>query len=188
MWSSIVLDLRRALVVLAIGIGQAAAAAEPATIRDPVFGLSYRPASVVFDRLPSEVQVACPDLTTERWDRKAWVYGATQDGERRYFVIGGLFVQRSPVAYRPDRQGAVLVIEGGRCTLLGPASEVFETRPDTIPLAALMRLGRDVRARYDHAFRGRDAFEREVKRQHASTRTIDELVDGRAEDGSSTQP
>ena len=177
MWSSIVRDIGRALVVFAIGVGQATAAPEPATIRDPIFGLSYRSANVVFDRLPADVQAACPSLTTERWDRKAWLYGSAQDGARRYYVIGGLFVQRSPVAYRPDSQGAVLEIEDGQCTLLGPAREVFETRPDTIPLPVLERLGRDVRDRYDHAFRGHDAFVREVQRQRASTRAIDDLVD-----------
>lgn len=101
-------------------------------MQDPVLGLRYHTGKIQFDALPAEVQAACPALVNERWDRRLWVLASTRDAAISYYVVGGYFVlrQQEGTARRvePDVRGAVFQVADGRCALLGPAREVFDSQ------------------------------------------------------------
>lgn len=166
--SSIVLKL--SLAAAAACTCLAALAGSAGTVaKDPVFGLSYKPAQVSFDAVPQDVAEACPSLVNERWSRKLWVYAQTEQAPHRYYVLGGFYVRRAPPAKREslevDPMGAVVDLHGNQCELLGPAREVFDSRPDELPAASLELLAADLVERYARAFGGRAALVAELKRQ-----------------------
>lgn len=139
-------------------------------LQDPVLGLRYLSKAVSFEALPAEVLAQCPALSDEHWLREASTYGHVEDDGHSYYVMGGLYLRR-PGAPRElprsqvDTQGAVLDIHEGRCDLLGPAREVFDSRPREMPPAALDRLADDLLARYITAFGGHDGLRKAMRRQ-----------------------
>lgn len=136
-------------------------------ITDPIFGLSYSSDLVLFDKAPSSIVSACPDLVTSRWDRQMWVFAWIDEKDSSYIVLGGLFVKRNGIRKAsPDRNGVMLRLTGQKCELLGPAREMFEFGDAEVGRATLTRIAYDAVSRYTRAFRGVDRFRAAFQRQH----------------------
>lgn len=140
-------------------------------MQDPVLGLRYQAGKIQLDALPAEVQSACPVVNAE-WDRHLWVYAPTRDGAKSYYVVGGYFVHRQQSASAPrfeaDVRGAVFEVKNARCALLGPAREVFESRPEELAEPTLDALAVDLAARYTRAFGGAVPLREAMRRQRVS--------------------
>lgn len=105
----------------------------PLTLRDPVFGLRIELSKASLDALPNDVLSRCPELANDQESMRLWVYGATVDAGRRYFVVGGYYIRlaaqpRGGANYSLDTRGVVFYVQGDKCTLIGPARETFDAR------------------------------------------------------------
>jgi hypothetical protein len=149
---------RSALAGLVLALAAAAVAGQelPATAQEPVFGLRFPSARVQFEPVPPEVLTACPVLAPENGERVAWMLASAREDKRRVVVLGGFHVRRgtggeAPRA-EPDARGAVVDIGPGGCKLLGPARQVFDTRPPELPAPLQEQLAADLAERYGRAF------------------------------------
>jgi hypothetical protein len=169
-WSTARNSIALACVILASATGLAENS--PRLMQDPVLGLRYHTAKIHFDALPADVQAACPALVNERWDRHLWVLASTRDAAKSYYVVGGYFVLRQQEAtaprVEPDVRGAVFEVANGQCALLGPAREVFDSRPEELAEPMLEALAVDLAARYTRAFGGAVALRAAMRRQRVS--------------------
>ena len=135
-----------------------------------MLGLRYNPRQVHFEPLPDEVLAHCPELSNERWGRRAWMFAHLEVQGHAYYVIGGLYVAQKgagKVASKtlPDPLGAVLDLNQDQCDLLGPAGEVFDSRPQEMPQSALDSLADEALRRYETAFGGRSALRAAMRAQ-----------------------
>ena len=146
----------------------AAFAAHPAQATDPIFGLTYDPASISFEAAPPDLASTCPDLTNQKWDRKMWVFGKIVDSGSQFLVIGGYYITRADATIQPDAPGAILRIDGDHCTLIGPAREVFDASADGITDPQLSKLAADAVCRYTRAFGTKSKLLAAMRRQHVS--------------------
>lgn len=156
--------LPRALGLLTIllpaaALADAAPSAPAARLTDPVFGVRYVEGEADFTPAPAELLARCPELTTDKWTRRMWVYARSKERGVEHMVVGGQFVPRGGGAAMADAKGAVLqLIDGGRCELVsGPARETFDYT-DRVPGRALSALAADAACRGARAFGGRDAW------------------------------
>jgi hypothetical protein len=174
MMSSPLRVLSLSLLAALIMAGNANVSAEGVDqLREPVFGLAYDGPGNYFDEAPNAIRQACTQLFNERWDRRLWLYGSASSDGASYYVIGGQFVRRPEQAsgssdegsVLQDVAGAVVVLRGKDCTLVGPAREVLEVDTDEVTPEVMAALSRDVVRRLAGAFGGVDDLEREMRQQ-----------------------
>lgn len=164
-------------LLLACG-GVSASDRPPKNLHDPVLGLRYHTDKVKFDELPPSVFAMCPDLVTERVGRRSWVYASAKESSRTYYVIGGYFVRSFPKPpdypkYELDDLGAVVLIEGPNCTLIGPSLETFVVRDfDDTPLDILQKLSADLVIRLTRAFGGPERLRAALRNQQVNARRL----------------
>ena len=150
------------LIGLLISPFTAVAADNIARVIDPVFGLSYDPSKIDFQKVDSDVFARCPELTNAKWDRRSWIFAEYRQADERYLAIGGYFVPRSPAKKKPafetDPNGVLLQLDGAGCKLMGAVREEFDydTEPARAPI--LRALAKDAVERFDAAFGGRRAL------------------------------
>jgi len=147
----------------------AAAGEPPEEARDPIFGLSFQPAHVHFDPAPADLVKTCPDLVNARFDRRMWVFARLMADGADTMVIGGFYVARggSGAKMFTDPQGAMLQRTDHGCVMIGPARESFDYKPDELDAAALQRLAADAVQRYSRAYGSLQAFQTQLRVQHA---------------------
>jgi hypothetical protein len=157
---------RSPLLIAASALSSTALAVSPLpkTAQDPVFGLKYEVRTSSFQTLPMVVKTACTDLVNERWDRMLWVFAEADESARRYYVLGGFYIRREKPGVaphpEPDPIGAVVELQDGRCKLVGPAREVFDSRPDELAPATLDSLAVNLVDKYIQSFGGKAALKR----------------------------
>lgn len=143
----------------------------PLTLRDPVFGLRIELSKASLDALPNDVLSRCPELANDQESMRLWVYGATVDAGRRYFVVGGYYIRlaaqpRGGANYSLDTRGVVFYVQGDKCTLIGPARETFDARFfEEIPQPVLQQLATDLAQRLTRAFGGATRLRLQFERQ-----------------------
>jgi hypothetical protein len=159
------------LLIAAFALSSTALAGAPLpkTTQDPVLGLKYEISTSSFQALATVVKTACTGLTNERWDRMLWVFAEVDEGTRRYYVLGGFYLRRDKPGVaphpEPDPIGAVVELQDGRCTLIGPAREVFDSRPEELAAATLDSLAADLVDKYVRSFGGKAAFKKALAKQ-----------------------
>ena len=136
----------------------AAVAAGSAASRDPLFSLTYDAATAQFEDAPKTLAEQCPDLVNPRWDRRLFVFAKTARPDGEYLVVGGFFVARDGGAMTPDAAGAIVHLDGAKCSLAGPAREVFDYGDPAVAPETLRLLAADAMARYANAYGGKRVF------------------------------
>jgi hypothetical protein len=88
----------RAFCLILLCLITSAGATAQQRMTDQLFGISYDPKKVHFERMPSALVEKCPRLR----DRyvAAWVYGHLKTADSEYFLISGL------VEFEEDKPGA----------------------------------------------------------------------------------
>jgi hypothetical protein len=143
-------------------------------LQEPVLGLRYQANKVKFDAVPPVVFSMCPDLVTNRVGRRLWIYAFARDSASSYYVVGGYFIRHYPrppdyPKYETDDLGAVLKLEGDRCTMIGPARQTFDVRSfDEIPSPILQQLSANLAARLARAFGGPGQLQIALRNQHVN--------------------
>jgi hypothetical protein len=93
-----------------------------------------------------------------------WVFAEADEGARRYYVLGGFYLRREKPGLaprpEPDPQRAVVELQGGLCKLVGPAREVFDSRPDELAPTTLDSLAVDLVDKYVKSFGGKAALKK----------------------------
>jgi hypothetical protein len=151
-----------------------AAADQPNVLREPVLGLRYEPATVKFDPLPDSAIASCSTLQNDENRRAVWyIYARTTDASSRvYYIIGGYEipaqVRQGQSRFETDGLGVTLFTEGGQCTILDTARQVFDDRlyDDEMPQQTLRALARDVADRLLRAYGSPERLKRELRYQH----------------------
>jgi hypothetical protein len=140
----------------------------PAAAGDPLFGLAYDAGR--FEKAPQMLKQRCADLVNARWDRELFLFAKAQRRDGEYLVVGGFFVARHGGGRRADTAGAILHLEGAKCSLAGPAREVFDYGDPAVGPEALRLLAADAMTRYSSAYGGRRAFLLALRRHGAVPR------------------
>lgn len=136
----------------------------PQLMSDPLFGISYDPAKVVFEKAPESITRFCSDLR----GRKLWVYGRSKTTTTEYFIVSGFrkFYPDGPgpAGTEPDF-GIAVALQGKHCTV--DQSEFFlraevnpakGATPIKVPDAVLRNIAADALNRYAKAFGGKKQF------------------------------
>lgn len=132
----------------------------PATMTDPLFGISYVPRIVKFEEVPRKVMRACPGIH----DEKAWTYGHLNTPAVEYFIVSGLTRVCSdgsgPCGLSPDDVGTFVALRGSKCST--EAVDSFYWRKDhsiwNRSGSELNALAHDALRRYSKAFGGKRQF------------------------------
>jgi hypothetical protein len=148
-------------------IAAAVVAAGNAASRDPLFALSYDAATARFEEAPKTLAGRCPDLVNPRWDRKLFVFAKAARPNGEYLVVGGFFVARDGGAMTADAAGAIVHLDGAKCSLAGPAREVFDYGDPAVASETLRLLAADAMTRYANAYGGKRVFLLELRRHGA---------------------
>lgn len=163
---------RLTLCIAACYVCPGAQAAAPGRIDDPVFGLSYSIQRVHFESAPPALANACREvLTNANWDRRLFIYAHNDSSGTEYYVLGGYYVRRNgantgtSTVFLSDPKGALVRLQGGHCSPLGPARESFDSRPQEITSEQLDLLAADAVQRYRKAFGGAQKFKSALVRQ-----------------------
>jgi hypothetical protein len=163
-------DLARGLL-LAVLLGCAAMPARAQALIDPLFGLAIQASPAFIPPAPADLARSCPELTTKRWDRQAWVFAHVSDGGKDYRIIAGFFIDRQardPSRGREtDSRGAIVVIADRACRLFGPVREVFDYGEEQLDAAILRRLAQDAVTRYAGAYGGMPALQAALRKHDA---------------------
>jgi hypothetical protein len=144
--------------------------ANPASVKDPIFGLSYSSEQAHFDEAPPDLLSACSALTNEKWDRRLWLFARVTSEGTEYDVLGGFYVKRGTIPsgepkLEADPSGVMLRRNAAGCELIGPARESFDYKPQDVSPETLRALAADAVKRYAQAFGGLDNFVGQLKRQ-----------------------
>jgi hypothetical protein len=129
-------------------------------MNDPIFGLTYDPGKVVFDKTPERVRTACPELR----EKTTWVYAHLRTTDTEYFILSG---RTKPCANNankcttfPDTSGTAVALRGKHCQI--SASDGFywaQNFPASqMPESTLDEFASDALNRYSRAFGGKQAF------------------------------
>jgi hypothetical protein len=173
--------LSRVAVAVALLLQLSVAFAEdrpPRLGQDPVLGLRFEFSRAMLDPLPLSVQEKCSELVTEHVGRRLWVFGIANEESTIYYVVGGYFIRDKPRVphfpkYESDNLGAVLKLQGDRCTLIGPAREVFDMRVfDETPQTVLQELASNFAGRLVRAHGGPVRFRQELHKQHVDSKKL----------------
>lgn len=151
-----------------------AAADKPKVLREPVLGLRYEPSTVKFEPLPDGAIASCDTLQNDENRRAVWyIYARTTDASSRtYYVIGGYEIPaRVPpgrTKFETDGLGVTLFTEGGHCTIIDTARQVFDDRlyDNEMPQQTLRALAKDVAERLLRAYGSAERLKRELRNQH----------------------
>jgi hypothetical protein len=151
-----------------------AAVDKPNVLREPVLGLRYEPSTVKFEPLPDGAIASCDTLQNDENRRAVWyIYARTIDASSRtYYVIGGYEIPaRVPPGrskFETDGLGVTLFVEGGHCTIIDTARQVFDDRlnDDEMPHQTLRALAKDVADRLLRAYGSPERLKRELRNQH----------------------
>jgi hypothetical protein len=148
-------------------------AAQPHAI-DPLFGIHYDAAAVKFEPAPARIARACPELSNERFVRDAYIYARFARGDVEYYVLAGYFRTRSgkpegsDLAIQADRVGALIMLRGPECKMIGPPADEFASPDVDISRTDLAGLAQDAACRYFRAFGSRNKLIAAAQRQHIS--------------------
>lgn len=139
------------------------APATPATMSDPLLGLSYDTTKVRFERLPAAVAKQA-DLGTE----PQWIYARSASGDTTLYVVAGFQRIESDDPAQPGFSmepdfGAVLKVSNGKASVLGVPDRLYGddaivSSQERTPLLA------DAVQRYVKAWGGKTALQRELQR------------------------
>jgi hypothetical protein len=136
---------------------------------DPLFGISYDPRTVKFEKLPTRVRKRCPQVH----NGEAWVYAHLESERSEYFIVSGLTRSCTKGGGSCDTvldlTGMIVALRGARCTV--EAADAFYWRKNApvwdLPEAELNNLAWDALQRYAKAFGGKRSFLKNVKhREH----------------------
>jgi hypothetical protein len=143
---------------------------------DQLFGISYDPQRVHFDKMPTALNDKCPGL--RRRYVNAWVYGHFETSESEYFLISGLMEfhreKGAPTIAPEEGDGLVVALQHSKC-LLDEAGYFLTqtvntgkgTTPMMVPSSVLTGILQDAFKRYSVAFGGKQEFLKRVKRNGA---------------------
>lgn len=79
---------RSALAAIVLLMSIESVAQSPKMMSDPLFGITYNPQQVHFERMPASLSTNCPRLRGRYVE--AWIYGHLKTAESEYFLISGL--------------------------------------------------------------------------------------------------
>jgi hypothetical protein len=111
MRSAMVLILSMLLIFCLHGLAK-----EPLRMIDPLFGISYDPTQVQFEKAPERIFQLCPDMSNMK---QSWTYGYWKTGDTEYFIVSGFMKVHpdglGPVGIEADELGTVLALQGKKC-------------------------------------------------------------------------
>jgi hypothetical protein len=168
---------RYTVAILLIGVAATTAAPQhQRQMTDQLFGVSYDPQKVHFDKMPPELADKCPGL--QHRYVAAWIYGHFKTSESEYFLISGLMKfhneKGAPTIAPEEDNGLVVALEGSRC--MSDEAGYFLTQTVNtgkgatsvmVPTAVVDGILQDAFKRYSVAFGGKQAFLARVKRNVA---------------------
>jgi hypothetical protein len=141
---------------------------------DQLFGISYDPEKVHFERMPPTLPGKCPRLQGRYV--AAWVYGHFKTADSEYFLISGLmeFQEDKPGGARTiapeEGDGLVVELRGSQCLvdqagyfLMQGVNPGKTATPIMVPKSVLTGILQDSFKRYVVAFGGRQEFLSRVK-------------------------
>lgn len=159
------------LVLCAIAVP---AGAQRQMMTDQLFGISYDPQKIHFEKMPNELVTHCPKLQARYV--AAWVYGHLRTSDSEYFLIYGLMESqedspRGAHTITPEEgDGLVVVLRGSQCLvdqagffLMQKVNPGKTATPIMVPGSVLTGILEDSFKRYVLAFGGREEFLRRVK-------------------------
>lgn len=161
------------LILLVALLGAIGEAQVPKLIDDPLFGISYDPQKVHFERVPPLLSQKCTSVR-ERYV-VAWVYGHFQAADAQYFLVSGLMQSRDEetgalTVAQEEGDGTVVALRSSKC-LMDQADYFFsqgvnpakDATPIMVPKSVLRGVLQDAFKRYSNAFGGREKFVAKVK-------------------------
>jgi len=164
----------RALCLILLCLTTSAGASAQQRMIDQLFGVSYDPQKVHFDRMPPGLVEKCPRLR----DRyvAAWIYGHLKTADSEYFLISGLmeFQEDKPGGAHTiapeEGDGLIVALRGSQC-LVDQASYFFDqtinpaktATPIMVPKSVLTGILQDAFKRYVIAFGGKQEFLKRAK-------------------------
>jgi hypothetical protein len=163
---------RRSLCALLLGLIATAAASAQHMMSDPLFGISYDPQKIHFEKMPLRLTQVCGELRGRYV--AAWSYGRFQDADGEYFLISGLmeFHSEEPdgvTSIAPEEgEGLLVELSASRCYVneanWSTPEEVRKgATPPPIPPAVMNGLLSDAFKKYTIAFGGKQEFSRHIK-------------------------
>ncbi len=103
----------------------------PTLMSDPLFGITYDPQKIRFEKIPPLLTERCPGLRGRYV--AAWVYGHFKTTDSEYFLVSGLmeFKEDSPRGARtvaPEEGGGLIAaLRGSACLLRRPSKRHLPT-------------------------------------------------------------
>jgi hypothetical protein len=167
------------IVLCALWLCAATTAAVPQhqqQMTDQLFGVSYDPQKVHFDKMPAALADKCPGLRHRYVN--AWVYGHFKTHESEYFLISGLMEfhreRGGPTIAPEEGDGLIVAVQDSKCLLDEAGYFLTQTvntgkgaTPIMVPSSVLTGILRDAFERYSVAFGGKQEFLKRVRRNGA---------------------
>jgi hypothetical protein len=165
--------------------GTAALAQHQQPMTDQLFGVSYDPQKIHFDKMPPALADKCPGLG-HRYVA-AWVYGHFKTSESEYFLISGLMEfhreNGTPTIAPDEGDGLVVAIQDSKCLMDEAGYFLTQTvnagkgaTPIMVPSSVVTGILQDAFKRYSVAFGGKQEFLRRVK-QNGAFPVVQEQLD-----------
>jgi hypothetical protein len=163
-----------ALLLVFVGLTTSVGASAQVRMTDQLFGISYDPDKVHFDKMPPVLAQKCPRLQGRYV--AAWVYGHFKTPDSEYFLISGLmeFQEDKPGGARTiapeEGDGLVVVLRGSQCLvddagyfLMQEVNPGKTATPIMVPASVLTGILQDSFRRYVIAFGEKQEFLKRVK-------------------------
>jgi hypothetical protein len=149
-------------------------AQSPKLMGDPLFGITYDPLKVHFEKLSPTLSEKCTKLKGKYV--AAWIYGHFKTADSEYFLISGLIqVQEDKPGgawsiVQEDDDGLIVALQGSKC-LVDQAGYFYEQKinpartatPITAPPSVVSGILQDAFRRDVVAFGGKQEFLKQVK-------------------------
>lgn len=142
----------------------------PTSVIDPFFGITYNPAVVHFENMPSGVGKRCQELQGWRYVH-AWVYSQVKTADAEYFIVYGYVKvadedHPGALSVAPeDDDGLIVEIRPDKCrvdqwqfVLRKETHPTKEAAPMVLPDRVLDELAAALLDRYSRAFGGKEKF------------------------------
>jgi hypothetical protein len=149
----------------------------PTSVIDPFFGITYNPAVVHLENMPSTIGKQCQELQGWRYVH-AWVYSQVRTTDAEYFIVYGYVKvadEDHPGALLvapEDDDGLIIEIRPGKCrvdqwqfVLRKETHPTKEAAPMVLPDRVLDALAAELFDRYARAFGGKEKFLSRVSAQ-----------------------
>lgn len=148
-----------------------AAEKAPHILTEPVFRTHYDSRTVKFEPLPADALKNCSLIMENTNFTSVWfIFGRVQDDiGRTFYAVSGYEIANRPrrgqSKFETEGFGWVFQTHGDTCTMIGDVQETFNARYFVeTPQLVLQDLARDVAARYERAYNGKDGVKRMLRK------------------------